>query len=231
MKITVCIPTFNEEKYLPQTLLSLRRLNRKPEEIIIVDSGSTDKTVEIARRAGAKVLIFHRRGIGYARQQGLKAATGDLIAYTDADTEVPTDWLNKIEETLIRPGVVGTFGIFRVPSGWWLYRSFVNYLQPTLNRIYYWLGIPMAPGQNIAFIRKVGLECGGFPEDFKIAEDIEMARRLMTKGKVIMRSDNIVTSSGRRGDEGTNLFSRAIKAFFLYFVFRKANKIGFPDMR
>lgn len=231
MKITICIPTFNEEKYISQTILSLQKLHRKPDEIIIIDGGSTDKTVEIARKAGAKALIFPRRGIGYARQQGLKAATGDLVAYTDADTEVPADWLDKIEETLSRPGVVGTFGIFQVPSGWWPYRWFINYLQPILNRIYYWFGIPMAPGQNIAFIRKVGLECGGFPEDFKIAEDIEMARRLMTKGKVIMRSDNIVISSGRRGNEGTNLFSRPVKAFLLYFIFRKANKIGFPDMR
>ncbi len=231
MTISVIIPAYNEEKYIGKTLLSLQRLHRKPDEIIIIDGGSTDKTVEIARKAGAKALIFSHRGIGYARQQGLKAATGDIIAYTDADTEVPANWLDVIEETLSCPGVVGTFGSFRVPGGWWFYRWYINYLQPTINRICYWFSLPMAPGQNIAFIRQVGLDCGGFPEDFKIAEDIEMARRLMAKGKVIMRNDNIVISSGRRGNEGIQLLTRPAKAFFWYYIFRKADKIGFPDMR
>lgn len=231
MTITVIIPAYNEEKYIFQTLLSLQKLRRKPDEIIVIDGGSTDKTVEIVRKAGAKALIFPRRGIGYARQQGLKAAKSDIVAYTDADTEVPLNWLSIIEETLSLPGVVGTFGSFRVPSGWWFYRWYINYFQPTINRICYWFGLPMAPGQNIAFIRKVGLECGGFPEDFKIAEDIEMARRLMTKGKVILRNDNIVISSGRRGKEGIQLLIRPARAFFWYYLFRKANKIGFPDMR
>jgi glycosyltransferase involved in cell wall biosynthesis len=231
MKISVIIPAYNEEKYLPKTIASLLHLRRKPDEIIIVDGGSTDKTAAVARGAGAKVIIVAHRGIGFARQQGLKAATGDIVAYTDADTVVPDDWLVKIEETLGRPGVVGLFGSFRVPDGWWLYRGYINILQPFLNQIYWWFGVPMAPGQNTAFLRLTGLDAGGFPEDFKIAEDIEMARRLMTKGKIIYRPDLIVLSSGRRGKEGVHLLTRIFKAFFLYFIFRKANKIGFPDMR
>ena len=231
MKISVIIPAYNEEKYLPKTIASLSHLSRKPDEIVIVDGGSTDKTAQVARDAGAKVIIVPHRGIGFARQQGLKEATGDIVAYTDADTVVPDDWLVKIEETLSHPGVVGLFGSFRVPDGWWLYRGYINILQPILNQIYWWFGVPMAPGQNTAFLRQTGFDAGGFPEDFKIAEDIEMARRLMTKGKVVYRPDLIVSSYGRRGKEGVHLLTRIFKAFFLYFIFRKANKIGFPDMR
>lgn len=231
MKISIIIPAYNEEKYLPKTIRSLQNLSRKPDEIIIVDGGSTDKTADVSKKAGANVLTVPHRGIGFARQQGLKAATGDIVAYTDADTIVPNDWLIKIEETLSRPEVVGVFGTFRVPDGWWPYRFYVNLIQPSLNQIYFWFGIPMAPGQNIAFLRKIGLEAGGFPEDFKIAEDIEMAKRLMTKGRVIFRQDLVVISSGRRGREGIHLLTRIFKAFLLYFFFRKANKIGFPDIR
>jgi peptidoglycan-N-acetylglucosamine deacetylase len=231
MKITVIIPAYNEEKYIPKTIESLKKLSRKPDEIIIVDGGSTDKTAIVAKNAGAKVITVAHRGIGFAREQGLKIATGDIVAYTDADTIVPNDWLLKIENTLNEPGVVGIYGSFRVPDGWWLYRFYINMLQPILNQVYYWIGIPMAAGQNIAFWRKIGNDVGGFPEDYKIAEDIEMARRLMTKGKVVYRPKLIVTSSGRRGNEGIHLLTRVFKAFFLYFIFRKANKIGFPDMR
>jgi glycosyltransferase involved in cell wall biosynthesis len=231
MTISVVIPAYNEEKYLPRTLESLKKLDRKPDEIIVVDGGSTDATANVARQNGATVIVVPHRGIGFARDKGLEKAKGDIIAFTDADTVVPHDWLTKIEETLSRPGTAGVFGTFRVPDGWWVYRYYVNWFQPWLNQIYYWFGIYMAPGQNMAFNRKVGLAVGGFPEDFKIAEDIEMVTRLKKKGKVILRQDLIVSSSGRRGNEGPALMTRMIKAFFLYFIFKKANRIGFPDMR
>lgn len=231
MNISVVIPAYNEEKYLPKTLASLARLDRKPDEIIVIDGGSTDKTAKVGRSLGAKVVTVEHRGIGYARQKGLEAAKGDVIAFTDSDTIVSADWLTKIEETLSKPGVSGVFGIFHVPDGWWLYRFYINKLQPVLNGLNNLIGVPMAPGQNIAFWRDKALSVGGFPIDFKIAEDIEMARRLQTVGSVVMRSDLVVESSGRRGNEGFGLLTRAFKAFFLYFIFRRANKIGFPDIR
>lgn len=231
MTISVIIPAYNEENYLPITLDSLWRLTKKPDEIIVVNGGSTDRTAAVAKNHGACVITVEHRGIGYARQKGIEAATGDIVAFTDADTVVPYDWLVKITESLGHPNVVGVFGTFRVPDGWWPYRLYINYVQPVSNQLFYWLGIPMAPGQNIAFLREKGLKAGGFPVDFKIAEDIEMAKRLMKLGKVVLRQDLIVKSSGRRGNEGPALFGRVFKAFFYYFVFRRANRIGFPDMR
>lgn len=216
---------------MPKTLESLKRLDRKPDEVIVVDGGSTDTTAAVARKHGATVITVAHRGIGYARSKGVQKAKCDIVAFTDADTVVPQDWLVKIEETLSRPKVVGVFGTFRVPDGWWVYRWYVNYMQPWLNQIYFWMHIPMAPGQNMAFMKSVGLAAGGFPEDYKIAEDIEMMSRLWKKGKVILRQDLIVKSSGRRGNEGPGLMVRMFKAFFYYFIFKRANIIGFPDMR
>lgn len=232
MTISVIIPAYNEEKILPETLDSLWKLSRIPDEVIVVNGGSTDKTAQVAKKHRARVLTVPHRGIGFARQKGLEAAAGDIVAFTDADTIVPGDWLTKIEKTLAAPGVVGMFGSFRVPGGWWPYRIYINYVQPIFNGVYWYLfRLPMAPGQNTAFLRKEGVQVGGYPEDFKIAEDIEMARRLMTIGKLVYRPDCIVVSSGRRGNEGLTMFTRIFKAFFLYFIFRKANKIGFPDIR
>jgi hypothetical protein len=54
---------------------------------------------------------------------------------------------------------------------------------------------------------------------------------LKKAGKVLLRQDLVVSSSGRRGNEGFGMMTRVFKAFFLYFIFKKANKIGFPDMR
>ncbi len=231
MSISVVIPAYNEERYLPETLKSLQKLETKPDEIIVVDGSSTDKTGEVARKMGAKVLRVPHRGIGFARQQGLQIVKSEITAYTDADTTVPIDWLTKIQTTINRPGVVGVFGTFRVPSGWWVYRFWINIIQQVVNQILFWFGVPMAAGQNMAFKTAAGKAVGGFPTEFKIAEDLEMMRRLKTQGKVVFRQDLIVSSSGRRGNEGPQLIWRIFRAFTYYFLFRRADKIGFPDIR
>lgn len=231
MTISVVIPAYNEEKYLPRTLESLKHLKRQPDEVVVIDGGSTDKTAKVAKKHGAKVLTVPHLGIGFARQKGLEAASSEVIAFTDADTVVPPDWLNKIEETLSRPDVVAVYSGFHVPDGWWPYRFFINCVQPITTIFYHLIGLPMAPGQNTAFWRAKALAAGGYPENFKIAEDLEMARRILKIGKLVYRPDNFVTSSGRRGQEGFPLFIRVFKAFLNYFTTRTADKIGFPDIR
>lgn len=229
--ISVVIPAYNEEKYLPKTLASIANLDRKPDEVIVIDGGSTDKTADIARSLGATVVTTEHRGIGYARETGIENATGDIVAFTDADTVVPAHWLAEIEKILLRPGVSGVFGGFRVPDGPRPYRFYINRIQPACNQLLVWFGFPMASGQNLAFWKDKAIAAGGFPIDYKIAEDIEMARRLQSVGKLVYRGDLIVSASGRRGNEGFGMIPRIAKAFFLYFFFRKADTIGFPNER
>jgi glycosyltransferase involved in cell wall biosynthesis len=231
MTISVVIPAYNEEKLLPQTLASLAKLDRKPDEIIIVDASSTDKTVEVAKKAGAIVITVPKSTIGFSRQQGLLKATCDIVATTDADAILPHDWLNRVEKAFSNPKVVGYFGGFRVFDGPPLYKFYINTVQPIWNVILFAVfRMPMSTGQNMAFYRKLAIEAGGFPPEFKIAEDIEITRRMMTKGKIIFTQKEYVLASGRRGFE-KGLITRIFKVFFLYFLFRKADTIGFPDVR
>jgi len=231
MTISVVIPAYNEEELLPKTLASLRKLDRKPDEIIIVDASSTDKTAEVAKKVGAIVITVPKSTIGFSRQKGLEKATGDIVAFTDADALLPPDWLTRIERALSKPGVVGYFGGFHVFDGPVMYKFFINMVQPIWNVILFALfRMPMATGQNMAFYRTLALDAGGFPENFRMAEDIEIARRMMTKGKIIFTQREYVQASGRRGFE-KGLLIRIIKVFFLYFLFRKADTIGFPDVR
>lgn len=231
MTISIVIPAYNEEKYIGETIRSINALDRKPDEIIVVDANSSDKTKSIAYKLGAKIITVEHRGIGYARQMGLKSASGDIVAFTDADTIVRHDWLNKIVESLNKPGVSCVYSEFWVPDGWFPYRFFINFLQPLYIPVFHFLGIPLAPGQNTAFWKNKAIEAGGYPVDFTIAEDLEMARRLKTVGKVVYRFDNFVISAGRRGNEGWPLLWRVFKAYWQYAFTRQGDKIGFPDIR
>ncbi len=231
MTISVVIPAYNEEKYLPKTLEAIRQLSRKPDELIVVDGGSTDKTASIARMCGATVVTIPHRGIGFARQKGLEAAMGNIVAWTDADTIVPRDWLDKIVNVLLRPGVAGTYGPYYVDGGWFPYRFGINRIQPLLMVFLNAIGLPLAPGQNTAYFRDKALAVGGYPIDFQQAEDLEMARRLRTVGKVILNFRNPVRSSSRRGEERWTFFTRMARSLFRYYITHKANTIGFPDIR
>lgn len=95
--ISVIIPAYNEEKYLPDCLEALRHQDFPlPYEIIVVDNKSTDKTPEIARKFGAKVINESQKGLLVSRDKGIRNAKGEIIAITDADTLVPKNWLLEI---------------------------------------------------------------------------------------------------------------------------------------
>lgn len=96
MKISVVIPAYNEEKFLSKCLEAFANQEEKPEEIIVVDNNSTDKTAEIAKKFNARVVSEKTQGMTYARNRGFNEATGDVIARCDADTVPPPDWIKKI---------------------------------------------------------------------------------------------------------------------------------------
>lgn len=154
MRISVIIPAYNEEKYIGKTLQSIKDADKNgyEVEIIVVNGGSTDKTEEVAKSYGARVLNEPHRGIGFARQQGLLVAEGDIVAFTDADTIVPKDWLIKLVEALQRPG----WYMRMVLSGYRTENFLINSISIISSRIYYGYSIifstnPLPPGKTMLF--------------------------------------------------------------------------------
>lgn len=234
MKISVVIPAYNEEKYIGKTLSSIKELKTEnlDIEVLVVDGGSTDKTEEIAKSYGARVIKEPHKGIGFARQQGLLHAKGEIVAFTDADTAVPKDWLIRHVEALLKPGVVFSYGAFRVTDGTFPYFHFINYIQPhILWWFHHFFKKPIAAGQNLAFWRKKGLSVGGFDISLPVMEDIDFAIRMMKIGKVIFLHDLIVLSSGRRSREGWGFFLRMIFVLIKYFFLGRESLGGFPHFR
>lgn len=98
MNVTVVIPAFNEEKRIGHCLKTVFNQTQKPYEVIVVDNDSTDNTAAIAREMGATVVFEPKKGTIAARNAGFNAASGEIIARTDADTIVPSNWIEKINE-------------------------------------------------------------------------------------------------------------------------------------
>jgi len=97
--ISVIIPVYNTEKYLAQAIKSVLEQTVQPDEIIVVDDGSTDNSVEVARQFLPKVKIITQQnaGAGAARNTGIKQASGEYLAFLDADDL----WIeNKLEQQL-----------------------------------------------------------------------------------------------------------------------------------
>jgi len=198
--ITVIIPTLNEELFLDACLSSV---NSSPGvEIVVVDGGSTDKTVELARSARAKVL---RGSTGRASQMNLGArhATGEILVFLHADTRLPQGWTDHVHRELQIPGTVAGAFELRIQgrlTGLRLIEKLANLRSKKMQ----------IPYGDQAIFMKADLFCriGGF-KDLPIMEDFELMSRLKKLGRIRI-SPAAVLTSGRRWEENGILRTTAI---------------------
>lgn len=107
--LSVIIPVHNEEKDIGQALESLKQQSLKPKEIIIVDDGSVDSTLKIAKRFNVKILKQNHQGPGKARNLGAKHASGNILIFIDADMTFDKDYLKNLVSPIINSReVIGT---------------------------------------------------------------------------------------------------------------------------
>lgn len=198
-EFSVVIPARNEAKYLPQTLRALEQQLKPPAEVIVVDNGSADDTVEVARAWGARVLCCPERGVARARQLGLVEARSEWIATTDADSLPVPEWLQKLDRST--PGRVALYGPMQFCG--------VSPVMVRLSRSSYsaflhacrLLGKPNLAGANMAYSREAALLAGGYPV-VEAYEDVILGQELDRLGKVAYVPGALVETSGRRLEGG-----------------------------
>ncbi len=191
-RVSVVVPALDEERRVEPALRALLDL-REWHEVILVDGGSSDRTVERARGvAGVRVLAGPR---GRARQlnRGAQAASGDVLLFLHVDVALPEDASARIAAALADPAVVA--GAFRT---WTVADERASWLAPLLHlgdlRSRY-SGLPY--GDQAVFVRAgIFRQIGGFP-DQPLMEDLELARRLRRVGRIRIVPARIRVS-GRR---------------------------------
>ena len=174
--LSIVIPAYNEEKYLPATLESVVDAleGMTPAELIVVDNESTDSTREIAMRFGARIVDEAVHNIGHVRNTGAIAASCDVIVFLDADTRVFPGTFQKILSEMTDPDCFG--GSVAVEYEGELRRTWVRWfmkLWPLLGKF-----MRMRQGALQFCWRSVFIELGGYDATIFVGEDIEFHWRL-----------------------------------------------------
>jgi len=189
MVISIIVPVRNEAVGIQAFLKSLRE-RATGAEIIVVDGGSSDGTLDLARKHCDQCLCSSR-GRGLQLNAGAHAASGDVLWFLHADTEVPADCIQKILDVLCNPNVVGGYFRIRIPS-----KRFVYRLTDSLAH-YAGLLLRIRFSDHGFFCRRAVFDqIGGFPE-LPLMEDAEFFRRLRRCGQVAIITSRLISSPRR----------------------------------
>jgi len=192
-KLSIIVPALNEELTISETLGQLAPLREQGAEVIVIDGGSSDATVERARNL-ADLVLSAPRGRASQMNAGALSSRGAALLFLHADTALPKDADRPLRSFLEDPEQIwGRFDV-RISGNHWLLPivARIMNLRSRLTRV--------ATGDQAIFVRTAAFEAvGGFP-DLPLMEDIELSRRLMRLARPIcLRSK--VTTSGRRWEK------------------------------
>lgn len=205
MRITAAVPCYNAERFIAGCIESLLAQSRPPDEILVVDDGSTDRTGQVlARLQGVRVItLAQNKGVAHARNVLLNNASGEAIVFIDADTVADPDLIRELE-AYYEEGAAGVGGRAIEAAG--------DSLADRWRRLHACQGhgdefkasVDFLWGVCSSYRRQVLLEAGGFDERFRTnGEDAEMGFRLNRVGKRLaytpdalvhhQRTDNIIS--------------------------------------
>jgi GT2 family glycosyltransferase len=183
-RVSVIICSYNGATTIAQTITQTLKLDYPAFEVIVVDDGSTAGVSEIARQFPVRLIAQPNLGLGVARNTGLHAATGEIVAYLDDDAFPDPHWLVYLVKALQQDGAVGAGGPnLPVPGDCPMAQCVANTPGGPSHVLLSDTVAEHIPGCNMAFIRTALLRFGGFDPRFRIAgDDVDLCWRIQDCG-------------------------------------------------
>ena len=207
MTISVIVCAHDEERFIAACLYSLLAQSRRPDEIIVINNASQDRTAEVARAIpDVRVIDEPRKGLVIARERARHEAQGELLVYLDADCRAPIAWLAHIANRFERKRhLVAVSGNYRFYDWDWRGRALIRAYDFTLGPATHVLvkyvlraGVVFYGG-NFAVRRDALERIGGFDTSIEFhGEDTNVGRRLFAVGPVELAYDCYLYTSARR---------------------------------
>ena len=193
--ISIIIPTYNEAEKLVDTINSIHESNDASNiEIIIVDGGSTDNTLNIARRCNALTCLSHKKSRAVQMNKGAALANGDILYFLHADSLPPGHFTKCISDAYSKNFISGCFRLAFDHSHWFL-KTNAWFTRFDVNAFRF--------GDQSLFVTKdVFIKCGGFNENLLLMEDQEIIHRIKKYGKFTVMNRTITTSARKYLDNG-----------------------------
>jgi len=204
-RVSIVIPCFNREQYIGDSIESCLRQTHAPAEIIVVDDGSTDRSVERIQRHGPRVTCIQstNHGPGHARNLGVKAATGEFVQFLDSDDLlVPDAVANELAMFRAFPDSDIVYGRVFVPYN---FKFGADYVVPEkladrvdagrllpMTAMGEEIGLPIPTSVPLLYRRRVLVESGGYDESVRALDNIEINFRLYFSGYRFRFFDHIV---------------------------------------
>lgn len=183
-KVSVVICSYNGERTIDETLTAVEQLKYPNYEIIVIDDGSNDQTSAIAREHDVRLIRTSNNGLAYARNVGMNAASGEIVAYIDDDAYPDPHWLSYLVASLLETEHAGIGGPNIAPPGDGAIADCIA--NAPGNPVHVLLSDDVAehiPGCNMAFRRDRLVAIGGFDPRFRVAgDDVDVCWRLQLQG-------------------------------------------------
>jgi glycosyltransferase involved in cell wall biosynthesis len=183
--ISIIVPARNAESSIAQCLDALlnQTMDASSYEIIVVDNGSADRTAEIAEQQGAQLLREDKRGAAAARNRGIRAASGEIICFTDADCLPTESWLEEMISPFSDPQIAGCKGSYLTRQHEIVARFVQIEYEDKYDRLLGLQNIDFIDTYSAAYRRNVLVSVGGFDESIYYVEDQELSFRVARLGK------------------------------------------------
>jgi glycosyltransferase involved in cell wall biosynthesis len=242
MRISAIVCAYNEEKTLPAALHSLLAQTRPPDEVIVVNNASTDRTRAVAMRIpDVQVVDAPEKGLVKARARGAEASTGDALLYIDADCRAPLRLIEHVERRLNRaPHVVAVTGPYKFYDWDWvgvLGARVYDYTLAPLAHVGFQRLLKIGAvlyGGNFTVRRSALDAIGGFDTSIEFhGEDTNLGRRLASVGTVELNYGCYVWTSARRYKAlgRGKIFRLYVRNFWSEIVHHKPKDLVHDDVR